>query len=77
MHYIPEFVDVSSASDDLLVDLLHDDCSRHQFDQQPVFKSFYEAQANFEACRGTCAEFDAIEKMKSACKALGITEPSL
>tara|TARA_E500000081_G_C6071188_1_gene323078 strand:+ start:34 stop:318 length:285 start_codon:yes stop_codon:yes gene_type:complete len=66
----------SSSLDDYLIDLLHEDASRARVDQQPVFNAFYEAQANFEACRGTCGEFDAMDKMKSACKSLGISTPS-
>ncbi len=66
----------SSSLDDHLIDLLHEDASRASVDQQPVLNAFYEAQANFDACRGTCGEFDAMDKMKSACKSLGIPTPS-
>ena len=76
MRTIPEF-DESSSLDDYLIDLLHEDASRAVFEQQPVFNAFYQAQDDFEASRGTLAEFDALNKMKSVCKSLGITTPSL
>jgi len=76
MRTISDFEE-SSSLDDHLMDLIHADAERARVDQQPVFTAFYEAQDNFDACRGTLGEFDAIDRMKSVCKTLGIATPDL